>query len=106
MRPSAGCGMPALLKAFSLLDAASRPMPRAVPHPRRTISHAPPTPLLLFPTPPSMQTDTVEDARFVDSQFVKGAPHVRFYAGAPLVSGERKNERKNAPWAWIEGASW
>jgi hypothetical protein len=32
--------------------------------------------------------DTLEDARFVDSQFVKGAPHVRFYAGAPLVSSD------------------
>ena len=32
--------------------------------------------------------DTLEDARFVGSQFVKGEPHVRFYAGAPLVSNK------------------
>lgn len=32
--------------------------------------------------------DTLEDARFVGSQFVKGEPHVRFYAGAPLVSSD------------------
>jgi hypothetical protein len=29
--------------------------------------------------------DTLEDARFCNSQFVKGEPHVRFYSGAPLV---------------------
>jgi len=35
---------------------------------------------------PLPRTDTLEDARFQDSQFVKGPPYVRFYAGAPLVS--------------------
>ena len=42
-------------------------------------------------SPPSVRlrrshADTLEDARFVSSQFVRGEPHVRFYAGAPLVS--------------------
>lgn len=30
--------------------------------------------------------DALEDPRFVDSQLVAGEPHVRFYAGAPLIS--------------------
>ncbi|KAL4452747.1 hypothetical protein ABPG75_008409 [Micractinium tetrahymenae] len=30
--------------------------------------------------------DTLEDPRFCGSQFVKGEPHVRMYAGAPLVT--------------------
>lgn len=29
--------------------------------------------------------DTLEDSRFADNPFVVGAPHVRFYAGCPLV---------------------
>lgn len=37
----------------------------------------------------TLPADTLEDARFVDSQFVKGPPHVRFYSGAPLVSDRR-----------------
>lgn len=29
--------------------------------------------------------DTLDDARFADNPFVVGAPHIRFYAGCPLV---------------------
>jgi diguanylate cyclase (GGDEF)-like protein len=29
--------------------------------------------------------DTLADARFADSPFVVGAPHIRFYAGCPLI---------------------
>lgn len=32
--------------------------------------------------------DTEADARFCDHPLVAGAPHIRFYAGAPLVSSE------------------
>jgi diguanylate cyclase (GGDEF)-like protein len=32
--------------------------------------------------------DTQIDPRFQHNQFVKGAPHLRFYAGAPLVNSE------------------
>ena len=30
--------------------------------------------------------DTTQDARFADHAFVTGAPHIRFYAGAPLTT--------------------
>jgi hypothetical protein len=44
---------------------------------------------LRAPNPTMMVVpDTLEDARFCNSQFVKGEPHVRFYSGAPLVSSE------------------
>lgn len=32
--------------------------------------------------------DAREDARFAQNPFVQGAPHVRFYAGAPLITPE------------------
>lgn len=37
---------------------------------------------------PFIVADAVLDARFSSNPFVKGEPHVRFYAGAPLVSSE------------------
>ena len=33
-------------------------------------------------------TDATQDARFADNELVIGEPHVRFYAGAPLISPE------------------
>lgn len=33
--------------------------------------------------------DTASDPRFADNPFVRGSPHVRFYAGAPLISPGR-----------------
>lgn len=36
---------------------------------------------------PLVVSDTLQDARFRDNPFVAGAPHVRFYAGFPLVDG-------------------
>lgn len=35
-----------------------------------------------------MVTDAAQDARFADNPLVTGYPHVRSYAGAPLVSGD------------------
>ena len=37
---------------------------------------------------PMVVTDAREDDRFADNPLVTGAPHIRFYAGHPLVSAE------------------
>ena len=37
---------------------------------------------------PMVVADATEDARFADNPLVTGAPHIRFYAGHPLVSAE------------------
>jgi len=34
-------------------------------------------------------TDSMKDARFVSNPFVTGEPHIRFYAGVPLHSGDK-----------------
>ena len=42
----------------------------------------------ILPSTPQLMVieDTLEDVRFAGNPLVKGPPHVRFYAGAPLVS--------------------
>ncbi|WP_321502657.1 diguanylate cyclase [Breoghania sp.] len=37
---------------------------------------------------PFLIRDTLQDSRFADYSFVQGAPHVRAYAGAPLIAGD------------------
>lgn len=37
---------------------------------------------------PMVVEDAMRDARFVQSPLVTGAPHVRFYAGAPLIDND------------------
>ncbi|MGI4718019.1 MAG: putative bifunctional diguanylate cyclase/phosphodiesterase [Janthinobacterium lividum] len=39
---------------------------------------------------PMVVPDAARDARFVDNPLVTGSPHLRFYAGVPLYSAERK----------------
>lgn len=57
------------------------------PHPHQTGWFKRALPPGRLPPPPC--ADTLQDARFVSSQFVQGEPHVRFYAGAPLVRPPR-----------------
>ena len=40
---------------------------------------------------PLIIPDTFKDSRFVDNPYVKGDPHMRFYAGAPLSTPEGYN---------------
>ena len=41
---------------------------------------------IINPSEILMVPDTLQDERFVDNPFVKGAPYVRFYANSPLVT--------------------
>ena len=41
---------------------------------------------ILNPSEMLMVPDTLQDERFADNPFVQGAPYVRFYANAPLVT--------------------
>ncbi|MBX0327395.1 response regulator [Oscillochloris sp. ZM17-4] len=62
-------------KARVGLDVAE--MPREMPFCAHTLTHR---------DEPFVVPDAQRDARFADSPFVTGAPHVRFYAGTPLVT--------------------
>lgn len=42
----------------------------------------------LYSTEPMIVNDTLLDARFVSNPLVIGEPHLRFYAGAPLITSE------------------
>jgi diguanylate cyclase (GGDEF)-like protein len=43
---------------------------------------------ILNPSQPMVVPDAKADPRFADNPLVTGAPHIRFYAGIPLVDGE------------------
>ncbi len=40
---------------------------------------------ILAPDQVMVVEDTAEDARFIDNPLVNGSPHIRFYAGAPIL---------------------
>ena len=55
---------------------------RATPRPTSFCAHA------MLETAPMVIKDATKDPRFADNPLVTGAPDIRFYAGAPLVSHE------------------
>jgi diguanylate cyclase (GGDEF)-like protein/PAS domain S-box-containing protein len=41
-----------------------------------------------FTASPTVVEDTLKDPDFKDNEFVSGSPHIRFYAGVPLITAE------------------
>ncbi len=58
-----------------------------------------PTPMLYAPHMQIVE-DALEDKRFAENPLVVGDPHIRFYAGAPLISSANGYRYGTVRWCW------